>query len=129
MLVTQLMAHGALCVREDDTLLDAVGMMSRHDVGGLPVRGPGGVVGVISKTDVLDRLAEGRALDVRVRDAMSSPALTVSDTATVEQAVRVMVDEGIHRVVVVDDEGGPVGVLTPWDVLRAVADGRLTLSQ
>jgi CBS domain-containing protein len=36
----------------------------------------------------------------------------------VERAARLMLDEHIHRVVVIDDEGVPVGVLTTSDLLH-----------
>ena len=39
-------------------------------------------------------------------------------------AIRLMVDEDIHRVVVVGDEGEVAGIVTPMDVLRALACGR-----
>jgi CBS domain-containing protein len=49
---------------------------------------------------------------------MSRPAVTVHLATTVTRAARLMLDEHIHRVVGVDDEGAPVGVLTTSDLLR-----------
>ena len=129
MIVTDLMARGALCVREDEALSAAIALMARHDLGGLPVRGDAGrVVGVISKTDVLDRVAEGKTLDVAVGESMSAPALTVAETTPIDDALRAMADEGVHRLVVLDETGEPVGIFSPWDVVRAVTEGRLALS-
>jgi CBS-domain-containing membrane protein len=39
-------------------------------------------------------------------------------------AVQLMVDETIHRVVVVDDLGNICGIVAPIDVLRALRDGK-----
>jgi CBS domain containing-hemolysin-like protein len=38
-------------------------------------------------------------------------------------AVRLMANDLVHRAVVVDDKGKLVGVVTPMDVLRALARG------
>jgi CBS domain-containing protein len=51
---------------------------------------------------------------------MSRPAVTVHLATTITRAARLMLDEHIHRVVVVDEEGAPVGVLTSTDLLRVL---------
>ena len=57
---------------------------------------------------------------VKVRHLMTRPAVTVHLATTITRAARLMLDEHIHRVVVVDEEGAPVGVLTATDLLRAL---------
>ena len=53
------------------------------------------------------------------------PAVTVPQTATVEQAAQQMLEQEIGFLVVVDDEGRATGVLTDRDiVVRTVAFGR-----
>ena len=42
----------------------------------------------------------------------SSPAVTCLATASISQAARLMAESAVGSVVVVDDEGGVVGVLT-----------------
>jgi CBS domain-containing protein len=57
---------------------------------------------------------------LRVRHLMSAPAVTVHADATVADAARAMLVRHIHRLVVVDDDGAPVGVVTPLDLLRSL---------
>jgi CBS-domain-containing membrane protein len=40
-------------------------------------------------------------------------------------AARRMVESGVHRVVVIDDAGAIVGIVTPIDVLRGLLDGKI----
>jgi predicted transcriptional regulator len=42
---------------------------------------------------------------------MSSPAVTIPMTGSLDEAARIMVDRRIHRLVATDDTGHPVGVL------------------
>jgi CBS domain-containing protein len=47
--------------------------------------------------------------------------LTISDRATLVEAVRTMADGSVHRLPVVDAAGVLVGMLSTLDVLRALA--------
>lgn len=52
-----------------------------------------------------------------VREAMTPDPVTVGTDTTVEQIARVMVDEGIGGIPVVDDSGSLVGVVTESDLI------------
>jgi CBS domain-containing protein len=54
---------------------------------------------------------------------MSSPPLTVPMTASLVEAARIMHDARVHRLVALDDEDEPVGVLSASDYVTLVADG------
>lgn len=51
--------------------------------------------------------------------SMSSPAKTVRRDATVEDGARALADAGVHHLVVVDDEGVAVGMVSALDFVRA----------
>jgi len=99
-------------------------LLKSYRISGLPVTADGTVVGVLSQTDLLNaRSSEliGANWDrVRVRHLMTRPAVTVHLATSVTRAARLMLEEHIHRVVVVDAEGAPIGVLTSTDLLRAL---------
>lgn len=60
---------------------------------------------------------------LRVGELMSSPAVTVAMTAPLVEAARIMRDNRIHRVVAVDEQGRPVGVLSASDFVALYVDG------
>jgi CBS domain-containing protein len=55
---------------------------------------------------------------IRVRHLMTTPAVTVHVGTTVSRAADLMVDRHIHRLVVVDDEDRPIGILSSLDLLK-----------
>lgn len=57
-----------------------------------------------------------------VAEVMERNVLTLSPEASLIDAQRLFVEEGIHGAPVVDDEGLVVGVVTSTDLLRAVAE-------
>lgn len=72
------------------------------------------------------------ALWTEVREVMSAPPRVVREETTIEEAARVMLDEGIGCLPVVDGDGGMVGIVTesdltghrPWLSLRAWAQAQ-----
>jgi Predicted signal-transduction protein containing cAMP-binding and CBS domains len=62
-------------------------------------------------------------LSARVLDLVRRPPVTVSVGVTVSDAVRVMYENGVGSIVVVDDSGRPIGIFTERDLLRLVAQG------
>jgi SAM-dependent methyltransferase len=60
---------------------------------------------------------------IRVRDAMSPDAPTAAADDTLLAACRQMHLGGMGSVPVIDDGGRCVGVLSSWDVVRAIAQG------
>ena len=55
--------------------------------------------------------------DAKVQDFMTPNPVTISPTASVEDAVKVMEDKGISGLPVLDNEGKLVGILSEGDLL------------
>lgn len=53
-----------------------------------------------------------------VREAMTSPVVTVPPSATVRQAIRLLHEHDITAMPVVDDSGAMVGIVSDMDLLR-----------
>ena len=62
------------------------------------------------------RPGEGHA--VKIRDVMSSPAITVTMDSDIVDAATILVGAGFTALPVVDDDGALVGILTEADLLR-----------
>lgn len=69
-------------------------------------------------------IARNRAPDrVHVYEVMRKPVVTIAATMRSRYAVRLMVDMGLSRAVVVDAAGDPIGVVTLRDLVLAEAGG------
>jgi CBS domain-containing protein len=120
--VGDLMTADPVVIESDALATDAEQLLKTHRVTGLPVVEGGVTVGVISRTDLMvarsSRLIGGNWQRMRVRHLMSAPAITVHTGTSPARAAELMVTRHIHRVVVVDDEDAPIGVLSALDLLR-----------
>lgn len=126
--VRDLMSVEPVTIRGDEPLTVADRLMRSFAVSGLPVVDrDGGLVGVLSRTDLMALAGDPRA-DVwqgkAVAATMTAPGLTVDADATLTEAADRMENHRVHRLVVVEPGSGqPIGVLSTTDVVRAVAAG------
>jgi CBS domain-containing protein len=81
-------------------------------------------IGVVTDRDITCRLVALRRdpLLSDARTVMSSPALTVSADAMVSACCRLMKDHLIRRLVVVDEGGRLVGMLSQADLIKHVPE-------
>lgn len=146
--VADVMVSPAITVPEAATYRQIVAALWEHGVSGLPVvDGAGRVVGVVTESDLvlreefpsgsrnqrwaailseLGRESQGpllRALQKAqaevARGLMTSPAITVRPGAELAAAARLLDRHRVRRLVVVDVESHPIGVVTRSDLLKA----------
>ncbi|MFX1535840.1 MAG: cyclic nucleotide-binding/CBS domain-containing protein [Promethearchaeota archaeon] len=84
--------------------------------------------GIITKGDIIYRVvAFGYDPGLVTLEAIaSSPIVSISPSTTCEQAMLIMAKNKIERLVVTDEEGKPIGVVSVNDILR-VAPGLLRI--
>jgi CBS domain-containing protein len=111
--------YRALPVVDDERRV--VGILTDGDLLarlGLPAAG---VQAELTRTEVIRELEALRSGGQTVKDLMNRAVFTTTDDAPVADAVRVMTEQGIKRLPVVDRAGRLVGMVSRVDVLRALA--------
>jgi IMP dehydrogenase len=122
--VGEVMTANPISIAESASLAEASGILESHGITGLPVVDDAGtLVGVLSQTDLIriradQHLASSwRGLSVCV--AMTSPALTIAVTASLEEAARCMESNRVHRLVVTNHAAVPIGIISTSDLARS----------
>ncbi len=129
MRASDIMSRNVLTINENKPLQEARQIMVEEDITALPVTSnDGDLVGIITQTDFfqLDGLLASKIIrehwmvdDLKVRDLMVKNTVTLPETANLSELSKIMVDNHIHRVVIVKDSQ-IVGLITAMDVLKAV---------
>jgi len=121
----ELMTKQPIVIEPTETLRVAASRMLEHGIHCLLVPGPAGhSIGIITSKDVVLVLCEGESelLDqLRVADAMTTPAISVQKEFLVGDCIRLMRMSGVRSVPVLDGLT-PVGILSFTDVLRAAVN-------
>ena len=122
--VRDVMSEAVVFVRSDMLVAEAAEILTRHRIHGAPVLGDGGhVVGVLSKTDLVDPRRAGEDAGLLVESLMTRVLFAVRARDPVMLAVRLMVEEDVHRALVVNDDGTLAGIVAPMDILRGLLNG------
>jgi CBS domain-containing protein len=106
---------------EKDTVLRAATVMVEAGVGFLPICGEGRrVVGVVTDRDLATRAIAQRVAPETTSATlvMSAPPVTCLASTDVREAEELMVRERKARLVITDDAGGLIGVLSLADLIE-----------
>jgi CBS domain-containing protein len=142
--IEQLMARDVITIHEDSSMAEAAQLMRNYGVTGLPVVDEfRRCVGVLSATDFVESQSEKRQCCVQhlsttrdqtglqraeilsqdsVKAHMSPRVQTIHEHRSIVDAGRIMCQEHIHRLVVVDRQGKPVGIITSLDLVSALVN-------
>jgi CBS domain-containing protein len=116
------------------TLKQAATILMDNDISGAPVVDENGkLLGVSSRTDLLRVISEGRAtedavsrlLDIEaseVGQSMTRALVTITPDTSIADAVGLMGPKRINRLLVINDEGQLMGIVTSADVVRTAYD-------
>jgi CBS domain-containing protein len=129
--ITDVMTPIPQCCTPDDSLIEVARVMQQHDVGVVPIiesQDTRRILGVITDRDIVVRVvAEGRDPNeiISVRDVMTNEVVSLPPDADVLHAEELMKEHQIRRVLVVDDNGCLVGIVSMADLARATDETQL----
>lgn len=120
MLIRDVMRRSFISIAKDAAIRTAAQRMRDLDVGMLPVEQDGEIVGTITDRDITVR-ATATGADPNatpVGSIMSSDVFTCVEDDDLRHAARIMVEYQIRRLMVQDNSGGFVGMLSLADLAR-----------
>ncbi len=146
--VAEVMNRDVVALSANSTMAEAADRLAQHDIHGAPVVDElGHCIGVLSTSDFarLDQMQEQRGVrsasteefilsryenkgPFRIEHAatdtvsqhMSRAPQTIDAKRSLIDAARAMHGQRIHRLIVIDSHGRPVGVLSTLDILAAL---------
>lgn len=125
--VQSLMTQNPKCCRADESIKDAACMMWECDIGSLPVVDVDQrVVGMITDRDIcMATYFQDRApSQIQVQEAMATKIIACRPDDDIKSAERLMQDNQIRRLPVIDRNGRLLGMVSVNDFARKAATDR-----
>jgi CBS domain-containing protein len=136
--VSSIMIRDVKTAREGQTILDVCKLMHQHNIGSIvivrkeaekPSSSAEGKehsldkpVGIITERDIVRHIATKLiAIQAPVEDVMSRPLVTVRLETSLADAIQIMQSKNFRRLIVVDNNGKIMGIITDKDIFRAIA--------
>jgi CBS domain-containing protein len=122
-LVEDVMASRVVKIENDATVREAASLMDRRRCSSLVVVRANLALGIVTERDLVRKvLAIGvDPSKVLISDIMSTPLIMVGPKATVIDAAEKMSEYLIRRLVVIDESGVLIGLITAADIARLLA--------
>ncbi|AEH07424.1 CBS domain-containing protein [Methanothermococcus okinawensis] len=110
------------CIDQNTPVMDAVCEILDCGQRAAPiVDEKGKLVGIITDYDIMKRAGESELLkDVKVTKIMSRSPITIDKDESIGKARSLMRKYNIGRLIVLDKEGNPTGIVTEDDIIRKV---------
>jgi CBS domain-containing protein len=119
-----IMTQKVVSVQTSAKISEAIALMTKGNLGGLPVVDDGNhVKAIITERDIANLFAD-RISGVTVAQLMSEKLVTALPSTTIFEAERSMVTRGFRRLPIVSD-GKVVGIITTMDVIRFFGSGEV----
>jgi len=105
------------------SLRDVATQLVTNEFSGMPVAASDGrVVGIVTESDVVRTLIEGKRLEnLTAGDVMTGPPITVNLNTPIEDVMKSLEENHIVRVPVMDQDK-LVGIISRRDVIRAILE-------
>ena len=118
-----LISGGALSVDESSSVYETIDLMIQKGVASIVVSAAGKPVGIFTERDVLKRVAANRidTKKTQVKQEMTSPLVTMADTALIGEALTEMYKRDIRNMPVMARGNELIGILSMPDILQYAA--------
>lgn len=125
--VSSFMTTEIITATEDQTIQQICKTMLDHDIGSVVVvkRLVDGnkPVGILTERDIVHQIGSSDFFLIQqpIREMMKYPLITISPATSIKEAVQIMQSKNIRRLLVVDKDDKPKGILTQKDVFKALS--------
>ncbi len=123
-----------ITISPDASVKEAFGLMKSMGIRHLPVVKEGVLKGIVTDrdlrrpkiSDVFKTWHELYRIDdnIQVEDVMIAPVITLGQDATIQEAAKLMVQNRIGAIPIVDAKKKLVGIIVESDILRAFVAGK-----
>ena len=122
--VSDIMTPNPICAKVPGRKEDVLRILVTHNITGVPVvNEEGKLMGIVSRRDIFEHPEEEQLALLMRRDV---PVVKVDDT--IESAAHIMLKYGRRHLVVVDNDGKVLGMVTPQDFLKVIEERKISAS-
>lgn len=124
--VEQIMNRNIISVDEKDRLSKAVSLMAKNRISCILVMKGKKPLGIITERDITKAIAED-TISNDLLEIMTSPMLTTHKDVTLFDATRLMDENKVRSLTVVDYQGIAIGIITKSDIIKNLRADYITI--
>lgn len=119
MKIKDIMNNKLVLAGDRTTIYEAAVLMKKHDIGFLPILSDTKILGVITDRDIIVRCVYNKArTNTRIIKYSTNNVISINHESDINDAIRLMGEKQIKRLLVVDNNNALVGVISLADIAR-----------
>jgi CBS domain-containing protein len=102
-----------------DSVLDVAALMNKHNIGSVVIVDDKSLAGIITERDIIRKVVSEKKSpeSTNAKEIMTSTVVTVTEDASVMDISGEMKKHSMRRIVVVDENNKPIGIITSRDLI------------
>jgi CBS domain-containing protein len=113
--IRRVMSSDPITASPNDEIHIAIELIIKKNIGSIPVVDEEGLVGIITKTDLMKVYTDRLKGKWKVSDLMTSEVITVNENHSIAHVISLMEKNKVAKIVVIRDNE-PVGIITPENI-------------
>ena len=118
MLIKDIIIKDDVFVDENSSLSHAIDKMSKNSCGVIVALEMDKPKGILTERDILHHINSNLDKSAKISSIYTSSVITVNHNRSVEYGLHILIDNNIRRLVVVDDNGSFIGIVTQESLIN-----------
>lgn len=119
--IKRVMSTNPIIANPNDEIHIAIELLIKNKIGSIPIVDEEGIVGIITKTDLMKVYTDKLKGKWKVSDLMTNDVITVNENHSITHVIKTMEDNKIGKIIVIRDNI-PVGIITPENISFAYVE-------
>jgi acetoin utilization protein AcuB len=119
-LVKDIMNSPVFTFYSDKSIGEAILDMKKFHKRHYPIVEQNVIIGIVSERDLLTAKANGKTSDTIVNDIMTNEVILVREDTDIRIVSKIMIEENISSLPVIDDSDTLIGMITKTDLLKCI---------
>ena len=118
MIVKNLIKRNVITIKSTCTIKEAAQIMIKESIGVLPiVDNDNKPIAIVSERDLIKAIAHGLSTNTNVIEIATKSVVTINENESISKAAKLMKNYKIRHLVVVNNEGKVIGVISIRDIV------------
>ena len=119
--IKRVMSTNPIIANPNDEIHIAIELLIKNKIGSIPIVDDEGIVGIITKTDLMKVYTDKLKGKWKVSDLMTNDVITVNENHSITHVIKTMEDNKIGKIIFIRDNI-PVGIITPENISFAYVE-------
>lgn len=116
--VEDIMVKDVITIEKGKSIVDAAKLMKQNKIGSVVIIEKKKAVGIITERDLVRKAIADNNISKKVEELMSKPIIVVRPETSIEDASKVMSENKIKRLLVIDRDDSLLGIITEDDIIK-----------